>query len=171
MRQKSRRDTGSTPVVGSWGGSERLRLFQSGLAPPASVRCFHIRVILDCTAIGRSPLLANGAGKSTIIRILCGLLRPSARRALVAGIDVAQDPERVRKHIGYMSQKFNAFFALCSAEEQLRCFGEAQILSIPGRSDSALLRTAWDRSALAIRPSEVLCTGPSVSLDSQDAGS
>ncbi len=46
---------------------------------------------------------------------------------------------------------------------------EAQILSNPDRPHSAVLQTAWDRSALAIRLSEVLCTAPSVSLDSQGA--
>jgi ABC-2 type transport system ATP-binding protein len=52
---------------------------------------------------------SNGAGKSTTIRMLCGLLRPTAGTALVAGVDVTRDPEGVKRRIGYMSQRFSLY--------------------------------------------------------------
>jgi ABC-2 type transport system ATP-binding protein len=65
---------------------------------------------------------SNGAGKSTTIRMLCGLLRPSAGTALVGGIDVAADPEGVKQRIGYMSQRFS-LYELLTVDQNIRFWG------------------------------------------------
>lgn len=65
---------------------------------------------------------ANGAGKTTAIRMLCGLSRPSAGKATVAGIDISHSPEKVKKRIGYMCQKFSLYEDL-TVNENIRLYG------------------------------------------------
>ena len=59
---------------------------------------------------------ANGAGKTTAIRILCGLSRPTSGKVMVAGIDAFRSPEEIKKKIGYMSQRFSLYEDLTAAE-------------------------------------------------------
>ena len=65
---------------------------------------------------------ANGAGKTTAMRMLCGLSKPTAGRATVAGCDIVREPERVKRNIGYMSQKFSLYEDL-QVWENIRLFG------------------------------------------------
>ncbi|RPI68557.1 MAG: ABC transporter ATP-binding protein, partial [Ignavibacteriae bacterium] len=52
---------------------------------------------------------ANGAGKTTAMKMLCGLLSPTSGRATVAGFDVGTQAEKIKSNIGYMSQKFSLY--------------------------------------------------------------
>ena len=81
---------------------------------------------------------ANGAGKSTTIRMLCGLLAPTGGKAVVAGHDIAHSPQSVKASIGYMSQKFSLYLDL-DAHDNLEFFGG--IYGLRGKA----LRTAIDR--------------------------
>jgi len=77
---------------------------------------------------------ANGAGKTTAIRMLIGLLAPSAGTARVAGYDVASEAEQVKRNIGYMSQRFSLYEDL-TVRENITLYG-----GIYGLSDEAIER-------------------------------
>lgn len=64
---------------------------------------------------------SNGAGKSTTIRMLCGLLKPTSGTATVDSIDVGRDPESVKRRIGYMSQRFSLYEQL-TVDQNIRFF-------------------------------------------------
>jgi len=65
---------------------------------------------------------ANGAGKTTALKMLTGLLTPTSGKAMVAGYDVWREPEQVKRRIGYMSQKFSLYEDL-TVRENIRFFG------------------------------------------------
>lgn len=85
---------------------------------------------------------ANGAGKTTAIKMLIGLLTPSGGRASVAGFDVDRDAEAIRRRIGYMSQRFSLYDDLTVAEN-VTLYGGIYGLSdatIAERMDALLTR-------------------------------
>ncbi|RME23201.1 MAG: ABC transporter ATP-binding protein [Deltaproteobacteria bacterium] len=85
---------------------------------------------------------ANGAGKSTTIRMLCGLLAPTEGDAVVAGFRVSTEPERIKRRIGYMSQRFSLYPDL-RVRHNLEFFGGAYGLwgrHLAGRIDEVLAR-------------------------------
>ncbi len=96
----------------------------------------------------------NGAGKSTTIRMLCGLLTPTSGRALVAGYDVAREPESVRQNIGYMSQKFSLYNDL-KVIENLRLF--AGLYAVP--NGVANERISWALRMANLTGQENMVTG------------
>jgi ABC-2 type transport system ATP-binding protein len=91
-------------------------------------RAFGAFVAVDHVSfeVGRGEVFGflgpNGAGKTTTIKMLAGLLAPTAGEARVAGLDVAREPEAVKQRIGYMSQLFSLYGDL-TVEENITFFG------------------------------------------------
>src|SRR3989304_1490920 len=101
----------------------------------------------------------NGAGKSTTIRMLCGILAPTAGDGRVAGFDITREPEKIKAHIGYMSQKFSLYQDL-TVEENIDFY--SGIYCIP--QDQKERRKEWviEMAGLAEhrrRPAAILSGG------------
>jgi ABC-2 type transport system ATP-binding protein len=96
---------------------------------------------------------ANGAGKSTTIRMLCGILKPTSGDAIVGGFSVMNQPEKVKQQIGYMSQKFSLYNDL-TVEENINFFG-----NIYGLTNTVLEeRKKWVLSVADLTGKEKLLT-------------
>ena len=91
---------------------------------------------------------SNGAGKSTTIRMLCGLLRPTSGTARVGGVDVARDPEGVKRRIGYMSQRFS-LYEMLTVGQNIRFY--AGLYGLSGAHYVARRRFALEMAGLVGR--------------------
>jgi len=100
----------------------------------------------------------NGSGKTTTIRMLCGLILPTQGTAIVAGADVSREPERVKSRIGYMSQAFGLYRDL-SVDENLAFYGGVYNLGPRFKSRLAWAKEAMRLSELGGRISGVLSGG------------
>jgi drug efflux transport system ATP-binding protein len=97
---------------------------------------------------------ANGAGKSTTIRMLCGILEPTEGDAFVGGFSVMKEPDKVKKNIGYMSQRFSLYNDL-TVEENINFFGGVYGLS----GNDFTERKGWVLDIANLRGKEKILTG------------
>ncbi|MFH0801199.1 MAG: ABC transporter ATP-binding protein [bacterium] len=127
----------------------------------------------------------NGAGKSTTIRMLCGILLPTSGSGRVAGFDILSEPEAVKKHIGYMSQKFSLYpdltagenmdfyagiYGVKQGERKERIARAVDLVGLGGRlNDLASILTGGWRQRLALACA-LLHRPPVIFLDEPTAG-
>lgn len=97
---------------------------------------------------------ANGAGKSTTIKMLCGILEPTSGDALVAGFSVMNEPDKVKRSIGYMSQRFSLYNDL-TVEENINFFGGVYGLN----GDELQERKKWVLQIANLEGKQKLLTG------------
>lgn len=97
---------------------------------------------------------ANGAGKSTTIRMLCGILEPTSGDALVGGYSIVKNPDKVKLQIGYMSQKFSLYNDL-TVEENIEFFGS--VYGLYGKSLKQ--KKDWVLEISYLKGQEKLLTG------------
>ncbi|HYJ79489.1 MAG TPA: ABC transporter ATP-binding protein [Longimicrobiaceae bacterium] len=129
----------------------------------------------------------NGSGKTTTIRMLCGLMAPTAGAATVVGFDVAREPEQVRRRIGYMSQKFGLYddltvvenvrffasvYGLVGREREERIAEQLAELGLEGRADqlTGTLSGGWKQKvalacSTAHRPQMLFLDEPTAGVD------
>jgi ABC-2 type transport system ATP-binding protein len=129
----------------------------------------------------------NGSGKTTTIRMLCGLMRPTSGTARIMGVDVVKQPEDIKPHIGYMSQKFSLYndltvtenltfyagvYDVPEAQEQARVQELLHLTGLEGRTrtPAADLSGGWRQRlalgcALVHRPSLLFLDEPTSGVD------
>src|SRR6202158_6601645 len=137
----------------------RLRGEQYAVEVEGLTRVFGDFVAVDHIDLRVKPgtvfgfLAPNGAGKSTTIRMLCGILRPSAGGGTVGGFDIVRQTEQLKSHIGYMSQRFSLYEDL-TVQENLGFF--AGVYNVRGAQRNA--RIAWALEMAGLRGREQVKT-------------
>ncbi|MFH1452827.1 MAG: ABC transporter ATP-binding protein [Armatimonadota bacterium] len=99
----------------------------------------------------------NGAGKSTTIRMLCGLLFPTSGDGSVGGYDVNKEPEKIKTHIGYMSQKFSLYNDL-TVEENINFF--SGVYNVPAEKKEERKKQVLKMAGLEARCSDITSSLP-----------
>jgi ABC-2 type transport system ATP-binding protein len=135
----------------------------TSVAPDVAVRAERLRKTFDSLVavdaldltIAKGEVFGllgpNGSGKTTTIRMLCGLIDPTSGTATVAGFDVRREPELVKQHIGYMSQRYGLYDDL-TVYENLRFY--ATVYGLYGAARTARLNAMLDDLHLRTRETQ-----------------